>query len=442
MRTPPGASVPGRRCYAAASHCASTQGEDMDPYSPHVADRPLIEADLGENGGQVAFASVEEAREWIEREIDAWEQFQGRLLDPPILASHFGISDPIERNVLEHVLERQLKLPLEIRDSLAEVPPAGVGDQSGAVQRIQEIQALFQRYADHHSLYSKSEVGKEVTLFSPPGHGPLMVVGRLAGILGIPVEEIARLLVPDKESPLERNRFVLIWSGYAAGMMLDAVRRSDFEKHLTRLREGLRTVDDMVAEAKHRSTEVVGFCKSAEDEFRTFRKSAEDEWTGLRTTFEEQLRLEAPATYWRDQARRTFAFSMWALAVFAVLAAAVIGSVVSYGPDFLGRLAAIENIGNVTTLAVISLPAFTVLWGLRHVARMFVTNLERSSDAKMRETMTTTFLALSKEGSVDVGAKERLMVLEALFRQPAPAGTDDGRFGGALEVLTRPDSKG
>ena len=414
----------------------------MDPDSPHVAGRPLIKADLGENGGPVAFASVEEARGWIDREIDAWEQFRGRLLDPPIPGLHFGISDPIERNVLEHVLERQLKLPLEIRDSLAKVPPVGGGDRSEAVERIREIQALFQRYADYHSLYSMSEVGKEVALFPSPRQVPLMVVGRLAGILGLPVEEIARLLVSDGKNLLERNRFVLIWSGYAAGMMLDAVRRFDFEKHLTLSLQGLRTVDDMVAEAERRRFEVAEFCKSAEDEFGTFRESAEEKWTGLRTTFEEQLRLEAPATYWRDQARRTFVAAMGALAVFAVLAAAVIGSVVSYGPDFLGRLAAIENIGNVTTLAVISLPAFTVLWGLRHVARLFVTNLERSSDAKMRETMTTTFLALSKEGAVEVGAKERLMVLEALFRQPVPAGADDGRFGGALEVLTRPDSKG
>ena len=132
---------------------------------------------------------------------------------------------------------------------------------------------------------------------------------------------------------------------------------------------------------------------------------------------------------------------MGTLGIFAVLPVAAISSAVALGPDLLARLATIEDIGNVATLTMVSVPAFIALWGLRHVARLFVTNLERSSDAKMRETMTTTFLALSKEGSVEVGAQERLMVLDALFRPPAAAGTDDGGFSGAWEILTRQKSR-
>ena len=88
-------------------------------------------------------------------------------------------------------------------------------------------------------------------------------------------------------------------------------------------------------------------------------------------------------------------------------------------------------------MAVLSVPALTGLWILRHIARLFVTNLESSTDATMRQTMAATFLALTKEGKGSVSKEERLMVLQALFRRPVPNKADDGYFGGALEILTR-----
>ena len=83
------------------------------------------------------------------------------------------------------------------------------------------------------------------------------------------------------------------------------------------------------------------------------------------------------------------------------------------------------------------LPALTALWTLRHIGRLFVTNFERSGDATMRQKMATTFLALTEEGSEKITSEERLMVLEALFRAPAPSKGDYGHFGGALEILMR-----
>ena len=111
--------------------------------------------------------------------------------------------------------------------------------------------------------------------------------------------------------------------------------------------------------------------------------------------------------------------------------------IVKFGPWLLERLGGIGNIGDFAALAVLSVPALTGLWILRHIARLFVTNLESSTDATMRQTMATTFLALTKEGKGSVSMEERLMVLQALFRPPVPNKADDGYFGGALEILTR-----
>ena len=323
-------------------------------------------------------------------------------------------------------MERQLRLPKRIMEVIAAVSPIQPDDPPEILQRIQD---LFQRYADNHSVCSRSKVGRELTAVLPEP-APLMAVGQLAGILGIPVEEMAHHFVPDRDRHPDGHRFVGIWSGYVKGMMPDIVRRSDFAAHRSRLDVEIEKFRSIVEAAQRRETELKESCDSAKSE-----------WASVKNTFEEQMRLRAPATYWRDQARRTFTAAMWALVGFVGLAAGVIWSAVDFGPALLARLAAVEDIGNVATLTVVSVPAFTALWGLRHVARLFVTNLERSNDAKMRETMTTTFLALSKEGSVEVGAEERLMVLDALFRPATPAKSDDGHFGGALEILTRQRSQ-
>ena len=132
---------------------------------------------------------------------------------------------------------------------------------------------------------------------------------------------------------------------------------------------------------------------------------------------------------------------MASLIGFGTLAAAFIWTIMEFGPDFLETLAQHKDIGDFATLTMVSIPALTALWILRHIGRLFVTNFERSGDATMRQTMTTTFLALTKEGSEKITAEERLIVLEALFRAPTPSRGDDGHLGGALESLTRRKAK-
>ena len=83
----------------------------MDAGNSQVKTRPLIEADFGDNGGRVAFASINEAiriarpLEWIEHEIAVWRKFWNKI--------EIGRLVP---NVGEH----QLKLPAttKIREAL------------------------------------------------------------------------------------------------------------------------------------------------------------------------------------------------------------------------------------------------------------------------------------------------------------------------------------
>ena len=127
---------------------------------------------------------------------------------------------------------------------------------------------------------------------------------------------------------------------------------------------------------------------------------------------------------------------MVSLTAFTVLAVGFIWLVVDYGPGFLESLSKNNAIGDFATLAAVSVPALTALWILRHIGRLFVTNFERSGDARMRQTMATTFLALTKEGTEAVTKEERLMVLQALFRAPAESKGTDSHFASVLDILS------
>ena len=401
----------------------------MSVASSQTEDKPIIEADLGENGGPVAFSSLSEASKWIDEEVEKWERFQ------------FNTE---HSNPFSGMMERQLRLPRQIQKKLALLLFAGAR-VDGQPKDFEAIVRLFERYADFDSLCAKSPLG-EAILAMLHNRQPLSAVGGLASVLGIPAHES----VGSKR--LADAHLSAVLSGYALGRSINVIRRSDLPEHQFRMEKQLARLNDIVGQAERSGNELGATTLRSSrdlDEALKSQSSKSDEalaaarkqWESQRVAFEHQLHLRAPASYWRERASSTQSFALWALAGFVVLALIVIAVIVRYGPGFLERLAATGETVHFATLALVSVPALTALWILRHVARLFVTNLERSSDAKFRATMATTFLALTKEGATEVSAEERLLVLEALFRSPAPDPADDGHWGGLAELLTRRKSQ-
>ena len=399
----------------------------MDTDSPQVEANPLIEADLRDNGGHVAFATIEEAKAWVEKERSIWQKFWTGLQ----VGNRAGV-----------VLEQQLRLPTKIMEALNDATQAEPDNQPKALREIEE---LFEQYADYRSLCSKSGLAERL-LNNSRRRLAFEKIGGLASILGIPAEEI---LDP---SQADDQQVPMILSGYAIGRMRNVVKRSDIADLQARLEKHLEKLATIVDQAEEEREEALKRGNALCDEldrqqaarretWTEFHGSAELTWEGIRKAFEEQLHLRAPATYWKERAEKTSAEARRFLNIFAMSALLFIFLVVGLGPELLQRVASIEKIGDFAFLAVLSIPALTGLWILRHIARLFVTNLESSTDATMRQTMVTTFLALTKEGEGSVSKEERLIVLQALFRAPAPNNADDGHLGGALRILTKGDSK-
>ena len=393
--------------------------------STQVESEPLIEADLGENGGEVSFASITDARDWAEREGSRWQKFGTEIEGG---------------RLVRDVLNRQIELPTKIRDALNDAERFPDGDEP---ETLREIEKLFERYADYASLCSTSPLGQTILDRSQRQHG-FLKIGMLASTLRIPTEDVLDFGQGDEQ------QLAMVLSGYAIGETRKVVKRSDIADVQSRVDKQLTKMTSIVERAETERGRIAEHGKKVTDEldrqresqesaWKEFYASADEERKSLRRAFEEQLKLDAPATYWQERARTTFSAAMWSLGTFAAVGVGFILLVVGYGPQFLKDLPDPKVIGDFGTLTMVSIPTLTALWILRHIGRLFVTNFERSGDARMRQTMATTFLALTKEGTEAVTQEERLMVLQALFRAPAESKGDEGHFGSALDILSRKD---
>lgn len=149
----------------------------------------------------------------------------------------------------------------------------------------------------------------------------------------------------------------------------------------------------------------------------------------------EQMRLKAPVQYWSDKASghrrsaRDLKFFVWGF--FALM---IGGYVIAFAglhqqvADFLLQFK--ESTGALLVIsAAFALLASLPLWVGRLLVKFYLSEHHLATDAREREVMTQTYLALTAEGKVD--EKDRALVLAALFRS-----TPDG----VVKDNTQPDT--
>lgn len=399
----------------------------MDADNSQTHSKSVIEANLGTNGGKVSFYSIEQASQWIDKEIRSWENFFStkRADESSIVIKQLDIE------------QRQLRLPRKIKERLDYARSAEHDEQSVA---FREIAHLFASYREYRSLCSRSAAGEEIIQTSAleDPDAQYLAYGGLLGMLRVPIGDILEIM--QRGGPFISRMYNGILWGYTTWRTVNFLEMPGILEQMDLFEAVIRQTEERAKQVNEEGTrineEAVTTLKNLKSDWSEFREEAEKERKGLEETFEEHMRLHAPATYWRDRADAASKATRWALAAFSFIALVIVGLSIAFGPELLERLAAVEGAGNLAPLALVSIPALIALWGLKHTARYFVANFDRSADARMRETMATTFLALTREGG-GVEKEERLLVLEALFRPPASAGTDDGHFGGVFEVLNR-----
>ena len=149
--------------------------------------------------------------------------------------------------------------------------------------------------------------------------------------------------------------------------------------------------------------------------------------------YNDDLRLEAAVTYWGDKAKehaKKKIFWMWSICGWSLVSLVMMSLYLIHG--YIWFPATIEILGSKEPWAYVCgflILASFVYWVIRFVVSQYNQHNHLYTDAKERETMVLTFLALVNEDNAkgSVTEKDHLgLVLAALFRPSAIGGCENG----------------
>ena len=105
----------------------------------------------------------------------------------------------------------------------------------------------------------------------------------------------------------------------------------------------------------------------------------------------------------------------------------------------LFELASQKDVSPILTLVPVAVLAFAGIWVLKMLSRLLSENLQMMRDARERETMVKTFLALKrddKDGKSIVNDNDRILILHSLFRPSSVSAIDDAPPVHWFDILT------
>jgi hypothetical protein len=153
--------------------------------------------------------------------------------------------------------------------------------------------------------------------------------------------------------------------------------------------------------------------KNQKDEFISYMDGCKVRIADLENTYQEKLRLEKPATYWRKSAKKYgLQGGLWSLALIASI---LLGLVYFY--DFFdswlkGQALAVKLDtlqGVVIFGSILAVYAFLV----KTISKLTFSSFHLMRDSEEREQLTYLYLALNNEGQIDKSSRE--LILQALF---------------------------
>jgi hypothetical protein len=153
--------------------------------------------------------------------------------------------------------------------------------------------------------------------------------------------------------------------------------------------------------------------RNQKDEFTRYLANCNVQIVELEKTYQEKLRLEKPATYWKKSAKKYgLQGGLWSLALIASI---LLGLVYFY--DFFdswlkGQALAVKLDtlqGVVIFGSILAVYAFLV----KTISKLTFSSFHLMRDSEEREQLTYLYLALNNESQIDQSSRE--LILQALF---------------------------
>jgi hypothetical protein len=376
----------------------------------------------------LVFASEQELIDFLEAQARAWSDFFDVWLASNHLA-RFDSASTESDEYLRNFLSRQKSEWLSIK--------------------MVVIAGRLMRQSSPELLQEKLTKRELILIEDPLVVRARALIGHNPGV----AEFFLQLVSGDLQKKLQKSRHdpeILSW--YAKGLselattdaaldqlqMVARLRAKAQENFLEANKEGAEALADLLQKKTQASQEIDELIAQANKS----KESADAQWVQMRATYDNQLKLSAPKTYWdakreehkliaRNWRNGFFAASATGLLVLAVLS----GLMIHYWKDLAGPLG--EHAWIVPVLMA-GIPAFMMLWLLRLCGRLWSEHMTREEDARERIVMIQTFLALSRSEdspSAVADSAQLALVLGAIFRAGPGFGSDDSPPAGLLEAL-------
>lgn len=412
-------------------------------YGEHEARSPaLFVLDLGANGGSLAPTSVDELRNWTEKEVQAWQSFF-QLLQQQLQGRNHSVVNL--KNAVDWALQ-----PLNQAHAVVQkiITSNGKLTDSDIQNLLQQIKNYLQdSFTARWLPHTGSPLGKRLQLLSSE---PVVALGYVFAVIS------------DGHKQLLTQGDANTWRGFLIGLqdrhgvITDSEARLASEKEaLSDLRskaEDAITQRSLSADDLHRRFEALvkdiseadgkqkqdfqALLDSVNKEHVKAQNTYASDMNDLKRAFKEAMALRGPVNYWRRKARKhRVQGKRQMVQSFQSLGGLAIG----LGLTAIWAFWTVNDKGvpDAWKVSVLILIAVLGIWAARLVIRMWLSSAHLATDAEERVTMVETYLALIEDGKMTKD-EDRALVLTPLFR-PAADGLikDEGLPHPMLEMLTR-----
>jgi len=157
--------------------------------------------------------------------------------------------------------------------------------------------------------------------------------------------------------------------------------------------------------------------KKTQEESSSFNSSSNQMILDLQRTYEEQLRLKAPADYWNKRAKKLSMQGWRSLSVLVILV--LLGSSSLYfllwkSPDEMLKSVFSGDTGRAVRWSIIFIAFISFLaFLIRALTKIIFSSFHLARDAEEREQLTYVYLSLIKESKME--KEDRLLILQSLF---------------------------
>jgi hypothetical protein len=400
-----------------------------------VAD-DILRIDLGDRGGLHSFKSRDEVSTWVSSELETWQWMAASEGQ-----DNFGLWNYIShrltwlRDQLTSAVNSGNQIsnlghlfhPVFLADS--EFVLHSEGDQGRRVLDIHEAEGPLPARAAY------AVAARRTTLQQISALPQLRGVMLLAAPNMIPAEAIAKRLSNERRNLRDRtDRLIEKLEAEAAA------RRDEHEGDRERNRRvAIRWARRRFGRWRQALKQHNEVAKAAQAEFLAQRNQTAEDFSTLRATYEETMRLKAPAKYWSDKAdrhKKAEGSARNRLLLYFPVAIAGIALLFWFAADQLLKRPP-EN-GATALYFIVSAGLATLagvtFWIGRLLTKLYLSEHHLRVDAEEREIMTTTYLALTKDKAAEEA--DRQIILAALFRStPDGIVREDGPADVGLAML-------